>query len=50
MRYAASGTSSTAYTGFGHGDNDVVIMNPAMITIDGLTEEPRVLNALARCR
>ncbi len=46
VRYAASGTGSTAYTGFGHGDNDVVIMNPAMITIDGLTEEPRVLNAL----
>ena len=31
---------------FGHGDNDVVIMIPAMLTIDGLTEEPHVLSAL----
>ena len=46
VRYAASGTGSTAYTGFGHGDIDVVIMNPAMLTIDGLTEEPHVLSAL----
>ena len=46
VRYAASGTGSTAYTGFGHGDIDVVILNPAMLTIDGLTEEPHVLSAL----
>ena len=46
VRYAASGTGSTAYTCFGHGDNDMVIMNPAMLTIDGLTEEPHVLSAL----
>jgi hypothetical protein len=25
VRYAANATGSTAYTGFGHGDNDVVI-------------------------
>lgn len=46
VRYASSGSGSTAYTIIGHGDHDVVIMNPAMITIDGLTEEPHVLSAL----
>jgi pimeloyl-ACP methyl ester carboxylesterase len=46
VRYAASGIGSTAYTRVGQGDNDVVIMNPAMITIDGLTDEPHMLSAL----
>lgn len=38
----------TAYTRLTHGSPTVVVLNPAMITIDGLLEEPHVRDALAR--
>jgi pimeloyl-ACP methyl ester carboxylesterase/DNA-binding SARP family transcriptional activator len=47
VHYATGDNGSTAYTRFFEGGPTLVVLNPAMITIDGLLDEPHARSALA---
>ena len=49
VEYASSAGGHVAYTTFGApGRHDVVVLNPAMLTIDGLLDEPHLAAAIGR--
>ena len=48
VQYAGGQGVQLAYSVFSSGPRDVVVLNPAMITIDGLLAEPHARHALAR--
>jgi pimeloyl-ACP methyl ester carboxylesterase/DNA-binding SARP family transcriptional activator len=48
VRYANGEHGSTAYTCLGDRGEDLVVLSPAMLTIDGLLDEPRARAAFER--
>ncbi|HKD99299.1 MAG TPA: alpha/beta fold hydrolase [Micromonosporaceae bacterium] len=48
VRYATGDNGSTAYTRLSDHGHDLVVLNPAMLTIDGLLDEPHARSALGR--
>jgi DNA-binding SARP family transcriptional activator/pimeloyl-ACP methyl ester carboxylesterase len=48
VHYATGDNGATAYTRLSDGGRDLVVLNPAMITIDGLLDEPHARAALGR--
>jgi len=48
IEYAVAGGRHVAYTELSSGPRVLVVLNPAMVTIDGLLDEPRSRHALAR--
>jgi len=48
VHYASGDNGSTAYTRLSEHGPDLVVLNPAMLTIDGLLDEPHARAALTR--
>jgi pimeloyl-ACP methyl ester carboxylesterase/DNA-binding SARP family transcriptional activator len=48
IRYAVSDGRHVAYTVLSSGPKDIVVLNPAMITIDGMLDDPHHRRSLAR--
>jgi pimeloyl-ACP methyl ester carboxylesterase/DNA-binding SARP family transcriptional activator len=48
IRYAVSDGRHVAYTVLSSGPKDIVVLNPAMITIDGMLDEPRLRRSIDR--
>jgi pimeloyl-ACP methyl ester carboxylesterase/DNA-binding SARP family transcriptional activator len=48
VRYAGATDRHVAFTTLSAGPRDLVVLNPAMVTIDGLLDEPHARDCLAR--
>ncbi|MFN0091621.1 MAG: BTAD domain-containing putative transcriptional regulator [Acidimicrobiales bacterium] len=48
VRYAGGPGHQVAYTTFGDGDADIVVLNPAMLSIDALFDERRLAHGIRR--
>jgi pimeloyl-ACP methyl ester carboxylesterase len=48
VRYADTGAGRVAYVTIGNGPVQTVLLNPGLVSIDGITHQPRLANAVAR--
>jgi DNA-binding SARP family transcriptional activator/pimeloyl-ACP methyl ester carboxylesterase len=48
VRYARAGTVNVAHVSVGAGPPDVLLLNPGLMSIDALTDEPHLETAIAR--